>query len=135
MSIEFPIITKRTNFGLVPDVFIPVKVLTKYGYQSMRFILDTGADFTMLPLHMAELMDIDLKQCPQGISYGIEGQGVRIFMAPIQIKIGPVKLKVRCLFSQREDTPYLLGRADLFSVFKLTFDLSKNKIKLSQINL
>ena len=134
MSIEFPIILKRTRFGIIPDCLIRVDVLTKRGYQTMQFILDTGADFTMLPHHMAKLMNIDFKKCPQGVSYGIEGEGVRIFMSPIQIKIDHVECKVRCLFSEKEDTPYLLGRADILSIFKFTYDLPQKKIKLTKID-
>lgn len=134
MSINFPIIYKRTRFGVIPDAIIRVEVLTKFGYQAMQFIFDTGADFTMLPHHMAELMGIDLKHCPQGISYGIEGHGVRIFMSPIQVKIGHVDCKVRCLFSEKEDTPYLLGRADILSLFKFTYDFSEKKIKFTKVS-
>ena len=133
MSIEFPLVNKRTRFGIVPDSLIPVEILTKFGYQTLQFILDTGADFTMLPHHMADVMDVDLSTCPQGTSYGIEGDGVKVYASKIQIKIGPVELKVRCLFSKREDTPYILGRADLFSIFNITFDNKNRKVKLIKI--
>jgi len=52
VSIEFPLVNKRTSFGIVPDSLIPVEVLTKFGYQSLEFLLDTGGDFTMLPHHI-----------------------------------------------------------------------------------
>jgi hypothetical protein len=133
VSIEFPLISKRTSFGIIPDSLIPVQVQTRFGYQTLQFILDTGADFTMLPHHMADIIGIDLKRCPQSVSYGIEGGGIKIFMGHIQIKISHVELKIRCLFSERETTPYLLGRADLFSVFNIAFDNKRRKIRFSKI--
>jgi len=133
VSIEFPLINKRTSFGIVPDSLIPVEILSKFGYQTLQFILDTGADFTMLPHHMADVIGIDLTTCPQSISYGIEGDGVKVYMGKIQIKIGQVELKVRCLFSEKETTPYILGRADIFSTFNITFDNQNKKIRLSKI--
>ena len=133
MSIEFPLVNKRTSFGIIPDSLIPVEVLTKFGYQSLEFVLDTGADFTMLPRHMAEVIEIDLSACPQSRSYGIEGNGVKVYASQIQIKIGQVELKVRCLFSEKETIPYILGRADIFSRFNIIFDNRNKKIKLTKI--
>lgn len=133
MSIEFPLINKRTSFGIIPDSLIPVEILTKFGYQTLQFILDTGADFTMLPHHMADLIGIDLASCPKGTSYGIEGRGVRVYMSKIHVKIGQVETKVRCLFCERESTPYILGRADVFSAFNIVFDNQNKKIKFLKI--
>jgi len=95
VSIEFPLVNKRTSFGIIPDSLIPVEVLTKFGYQPLDFVLDTGADFTMLPHHMAEVIDVDLSTCPQSRSYGIEDDGVKVYVSQIQIKIGQVELKVQ----------------------------------------
>ena len=133
MSIEFPLVNKRTSFGVIPDSLIPVEVLTKFGYQSLEFALDTGADFTMLPNHMVKVSNVDLSTCPQSRSYGIEGDGVKVYASQIQIKIGQVELKVRCLFSERETTPYIPGRADVFSRFNIVFDNRNKKIKLTEI--
>ena len=133
MSIEFPLVNKRTNLGIVPDSLIPAELLTKFGYQTLQFVLDTGADFTMLPRHMADIIGIDLTTCSQSVSYGIEGEGIKVYMSKIQIKIGQVELKVRCLFSEKETTPYILGRADIFSILNITFNNRSKKIKLSKI--
>ena len=133
MSIEFPIVNKRTTFGIIPDALICVDIVTRYGYQPLEFLLDTGADFTMLPHHMADIIGIDLSNCPQGRSYGIEGEGVKVYASRIQIRIGNVELKTRCLFSEKETTAYILGRADIFSVFNISFDNQNKKIKLSEI--
>ena len=81
-SIEFPILPKITVFGTIPDALIPAVLQTRRGPLPLQFILDTGADFTMLPHHMAE-------------------------------------------------TPYLLGRADLFSAFSIAFDTRRRKIRFS----
>ena len=108
MSIEFPLVNKKTSFGIIPNPVIPVELLTKFGYQTLQFILDTGADFTMLPHHMANVIGIDLTVCPQNISYGIEGNGVKVTASKIQIRIDKVELKIRCFFSEKETTPYIL---------------------------
>lgn len=132
---EFPILDKKTNLGILPDVKIPVFLFTKLGYQPVAFLLDTGADFTMLPKHLAEWVGVNLNSCPQDRSFGIEGnKGIKVWLAKIQVKICRHELEIRCLFSDNDACPYLLGRADIFSHFNILFDNANKKIRLTKIN-
>jgi hypothetical protein len=133
VSIEFPLQNKRTSFGIIPNSVIPIEVLTLFGYQKIQFILDTGADVTMMPHHMAKVIGLDLKSCTKSISYGIEGNGVCVYAGKITIRIGKEQLLVRCLFSEKENTPYILGRADVFSAFNITFDNRAGKIIFTKL--
>ncbi len=131
---EFPLLEKKTNLGALPDVKIPIYILTKYGYQPISFLLDTGADFTMLPVNWAELLDIDLTSCSQEHSYGIEGgKGVAVWLGKIRVKICRHELDIRCLFSENPACPYILGRADIFTHFNILFDNKTKEIKLAKI--
>lgn len=125
------LLTKATAFGPVPDALIPVILKTRVGPLKIQFILDTGADFAMLPHHIADLAGVALAQAPSSRSLGIEGgRGVRTWLAAIDVLIGPYPVRLRCLFSANEQTPYLLGRADLFSAFVITFDTARRTIRL-----
>jgi len=131
-SIEFPLLEKVTAFGSIPDALIPATLQTKLGALKLQFILDTGADFTMLPHHMAGLLGIDLAKVPSGRSLGIEGgHGIKTWLGWIRLTIGPYPVRLRCLFSENERTPYLLGRADLFSAFSIVFDTRRKKIRFT----
>jgi hypothetical protein len=131
-SIEFPLLKKVTAFGVIEDALIPATLYTRHGPLGIQFILDTGADFTMLPHHMADLVGVDLTQAPSGRSTGIEGgRGIRIWLGHIKVTIGPYFLRLRCLFSSNERTPYLLGRADVFPAFSITFDAPRSRIRLT----
>lgn len=131
-SIDFPLLEKVTAFGSIPDALIPATLHTKLGPLNLQFILDTGADFTMLPHHMADLLGIDLAKVPSGRSLGIEGgRGVKTWLDWIRLTIGPYPVRLRCLFSENEQTPYLLGRADLFSAFSIAFDSRRKKIRFT----
>jgi predicted aspartyl protease len=133
---EFPILEKETTLGNIPDVEIPILLRNKYGYQRIDFLLDTGADFSMLPAHIAEWLDIDLASCSKDRSYGIEGgKGITVWLGKIQVKICQYELEIRCLFSENQSCPYILGRADIFSQFNLFFDNKNKKIRLSKIIL
>ena len=131
-STEFPLLKKVTAFGVIEDALIPAILHTRHGPLGIQFILDTGADFTMLPHHMADLVGVDLTRAPSGRSIGIEGgRGIRIWLGHIQVTIGPYLLRLRCLFSSNERTPYLLGRADVFSALIITFDAQRGRIRLT----
>ena len=91
-----------------PTIILPVR--TAAGYEEWRFVLDSGADFTLVP-----------------------GSGVSAQLAEITLRIGDVEFGVPCLFSSNENTPYLLGRMGLFSRFNITFDNRRRKIVLEEI--
>ena len=131
-SIEFPLHTKVTTFGPIPDALVPVTLTTRHGPLQLQCILDTGADFTMLPHHMAELVGINLTHAPRGRSLGIEGgRGIQTWLGTVTVTIGPYPVRLRCLFSSNDQTPYLLGRADLLSAFSITFDTVRRKIRFT----
>jgi predicted aspartyl protease len=132
VSIEFPLLKKVTAFGVIEDALIPATLQTRRGTLRLQFILDTGADFSMLPRHMADVVGVDLMQAPSGRSLGIEGgRGIQTWLGRIMVTLGPYPLRLRCLFSANERTPYLLGRADLFSAFVITFDTRAGTIRLT----
>ena len=133
MPIEFPLSEKRTRFGLLPDPKITIHVRTTSGYLPYRFLLDTGADVSMVPLSMAEDLGIDLARCPADQCSGIEGRPLRVYHASIAVRIGHVELSLPCLISETDTTPFLLGRAGLFARFTITFDTRRKRIVLTEI--
>lgn len=133
MSIEYPLNKNKTSLGTIADPTITIEILTKYGYRFFEFLLDTGADCTMLPKFMAEIIGLDLTTCQRTKSFGIEGKGVLVYIGKIDIKIGQHYLKVKCLFSEDDTTPFILGRLGLFSQFNILFDNRNKKIRLTKI--
>jgi hypothetical protein len=47
--------------------------------------------------------------------------------------IGETELRIPCLFSSNDNTPYLLGRMGLFNHYNVTFDNRRKKIVLERI--
>lgn len=133
MSIEYPLPKIRTPLGTVADPTIPIEVLTTSGYRIYDFLLDTGADCTLVPKFMAQLTGVDLSTCKRTHSFGIEGKGVVVYIGIIDIKIAKYHLKIKCLFSEEETTPFILGRMGIFSKFNIFFDNKHKRIKLSRI--
>jgi len=133
VSIVFPLSDVNTKFGTIPTPLLTISVLTKFGYQSYQFLFDTGADFTMLPRYMAEDIGVNTKTLPQIRSYGIEDRGINVFIGKIKVKFASEELTVRCLFSEKDTTPFLLGRIDIFTHFNIAFDNIHKKVTFTPI--
>mgnify|MGYP001603576057 CR=1 FL=1 len=54
----FPYQRKKTEFGIVYDPLISLSVKTKSGYQPLWFLLDSGADMTLLNCKLAKQLGI-----------------------------------------------------------------------------
>ena len=87
-------------------------------------IVDTGADYTILPKYFSKTLGINLeKDCIQYISKGIGGkEKVYVMKAKIIVMIGGVKRKIPVGFLNHDDIPPLLGREECLDTFKLIFE-------------
>ena len=135
MSIEFPLREIRTEFGILLDPTFELPVKTPSGYLRFRFLLDSGAELTMMPRSVAEQLGVNLGSAREMKVTGIEGSGVRAWLSEITLKIGEAECRLPCLFSSNENTPCLLGRMELFRRFNVTFDNRGQKIILESIAL
>jgi len=134
MPVDFPIGWKTISLGRVANPVIPLLVRTRRGYVSFDFLIDTGADCSMIPASIAQAeLGVVLARCPQETFFGIEGHGIRVFRGSLALKIGPHPVRVRCVFSSREHTPLILGRLDLFRHFSLTFDNRRRLIRFTKL--
>ncbi len=134
MSVDFPIGTKAISLGRVAEPVVPLLMRTRNGYAPFDFLIDTGADCSIIPAAIAETeLGLDLSRCRQDVFFGIEGSGLRVFRGWIALRIGPHPLRLRCVFSPREHTPLILGRMDLFRHFSITFDNRRQLIRFTKV--
>lgn len=85
-------------------------------------IVDTGADYTLLPRYFSERLGIDLKK--EGRLFktsGIGGQERVYFVKEIIAKIGDWKRNIPVGFLDRDEIPPLLGRHLFFERFEVVF--------------
>lgn len=115
-----------TDFG---EIFCPeflVEVLLATGiYQPFSFLLDSGADCTLVPRGMANLVGAQLPSVPNASVAGIYGRAMPAYRGKLKLRIRKEELEVRCLFTESNRTPFLLGRVDFFSFFDIDF-ISRN---------
>ena len=130
---NFPLLEKKTDLGKISNPKIPVFLKTRFGFKSFPFLLDTGADFTMLPASFAEVIGLKLDCLPKTHSYGIEGRGITVFVAKILLKLGKIPFEATAFLSTNESTPLILGRQGLFDRFNIRFDNRRKVIRISPL--
>lgn len=128
--IEFPYETKQSRHaGLILSPYVELEVRTKEGkFVSHRFIFDTGADFTSLPKYMAEIVGIDLKDCPQEVMYTAENEPMVTFHAKVKVRFRKKVFGILCVFTDRDDTPFLLGRVGFIGRFNMHLLAAEKKL-------
>lgn len=132
MPASFPLIRKSSNQGYIPNPIIPVRLLTQSGYVLFHFLVDTGSDFSLIPVAFAEPFGFDTSKMRSKEIRGLNQASVRMYIAKVTIKITHKPIEIRCGFtegrsSQALGTPFILGTIDVFDKYSIHFD---NKAKL-----
>ena len=133
VSIEFPLAQKSSPFGIISDPKIPISIRTLAGYFTYRFLVDTGADFSLAPRRLASQIGLDWNTLQETLVTGIEQGHVPARLGYLPIRIQELDVKVRCLFIDARKSLFILGRADFLDRFVLTIDHSRQRIILTEI--
>lgn len=85
-------------------------------------IVDTGADYTLLPKYFAERLSINLKKdCKTFKTEGIGGTEKVYFLKRIKAKLGEWERNIPVGFLDRDEVPPLLGRHAFLETFETLF--------------
>mgnify|MGYP001603569619 CR=1 FL=1 len=88
-----------------------------------NLLADTGADYTILPYHIAFELGVDLeKECKQFYTSGVGGtERVYLVKNGLKVRIGRVEKIIPSGFIERENIPPLLGRESCLNDFDIRF--------------
>ncbi len=124
--ISFPFtFVAETKMGKIYRPYVVIQVFSKAkdGWQNVRFVVDSGADYTLFPKWYAAYLGINLEtDCQKEISLGVGGKGKVYQYQNLPVKFGDRKIKIPTGFLENSDLPPLLGRLNCLEKFKLTFD-------------
>ena len=112
---------------VVPE--LPILVKTKFGYRREWFLVDSGADITMLPYFASKLLACKLEKSRTKM-FGIDGCGVSVYKSKIKVRFFNKEETIRCVFSERDDIPFILGRLDVLDKYNMLF--FKNEVCLEK---
>lgn len=86
-------------------------------------VVDTGADYTILPRHLSEKLRISLENdCLKDVTFGVGGEQVVYFCKrKIKAKIGNFERDIPVAFLDSNEVPALLGRLGFLETFDTEF--------------
>lgn len=122
--VSFPYELRQSDiFGAIRR---PVARVELYSWVFRRWlaytmVVDTGADYCVLPARIALHLGIELTHCEQQTASGIGGQQKVFVHRRVRLRLGPWEFLVPVGFVQREDLPPLLGRYRCLDTFDLRF--------------
>ena len=86
-------------------------------------VVDTGADYTILPRHFSEKLRISLeRECFKDITFGVGGEQTIYFCkSKIKAHIGSFERDIPLAFFDNNEVPALLGRLGFLETFNTEF--------------
>ncbi len=89
--------------------------------------VDSGADVSLLPRNFGVLLGLDLST-NLGEMRGIGEAIVPLSLQQVRLKIGEENISARVAVALINEVPYILGRLDVFKLFKISFQEYESKV-------
>lgn len=123
MEVEFAF--RRESSDLFGSIWRPVArviVIHRRRRVPQLFYVDSGADVTLIPKSVGDLLGLTLTS-PQEIREikGVGERGVPIVIRRLRLQVGSKVFSARVAWCLLEEVPLLLGRLDCFRLFDITF--------------
>jgi len=125
MVLTFPYEKKQSS--IFKEVFRPVAQVFIYSeakkiWYEVWMIVDSGADYTLLPINFVERLKINLKkECQLFKTAGIGGEEKVYLKKDLNVKIGNWERTVPVGFLDKDNIPPLLGRQGFLETFEVLF--------------
>lgn len=126
MDLKFPY--EDAGKGIFGKIFRPIAKVTLKSPISEKLvdiwmIVDTGADYTIIPRHFSEKLRISLERdCVKDTTSGVGGEETIYFCKKkIQARIGSFKRDIPLAFLDSNEVPALLGRLGFLETFDAVF--------------
>jgi hypothetical protein len=102
-----------------------VEIEISHKKQARKFlaVIDSGADNTLMPSYIADVLGIDRRGCPQYSVMGISMEPIEGFIADIDflVRKQTVKFTAPVVFIER-NIPILLGQEGFFDTYRIRFE-------------
>lgn len=118
-----------------PTVSIVFKNKSKF--IQTEAVIDSGADFTILPIEIAGILDIKLDLRTKATFYGAGSTPFTVYASPVEIEhilrqggFRPIKWKTKVFFAESQPG-ILLGQKGFLERFKVTLDGRKKEVEIT----
>lgn len=134
MPIVFPFEKIPSDiFGEVhrPYATVFLRKKNEDGWIDTRMVVDTGADYTLLPKMYARRLGIDIfTDCEVQETRGVGGTETIYLYRGLTARIGNYEQVIPVGFLERSDVPPLLGRQEFLETFRVVFE--KHRVSFSK---
>lgn len=119
---------QKRHSEIFGDVYRPMAKVNLWSYKIMDWVeavmlVDSGADYTLLPHFYANILGIDLKnQCASFRTMGVGGTESVSLLREHPVQLGAWEARVSIGFLSRDNVPPLLGRQDFLEKLRVVFD-------------
>lgn len=126
-----------SDFRLILRPIVTVRISGLTGHARWDALVDTGADETIFPLSMAELIGIKLDEEVTSVAAGISGDRLKIHYGEVGLEIEADGTRVAWRttvgfvdFGRADDEVIILGHGGCLDYFTATFDGENSLLEL-----
>ncbi len=125
MAVTFPFEkVYSTLFGTIyrPAAWVEFWSKKTNNWIGIWMVVDTGADYSLLPGYMSEYIGIDRKKdCKKLSTYGVGGSENVYLLEKAKVKLGQWEIQAPIGFFEKDSVPPLLGRQGFMEKFATLF--------------
>ncbi len=126
MDVKFPFENVgKSFFGQIfrPVAKVSLKSIKINVWAETWMVVDTGADFTILPRYLTADLGISLENdCVKDTTFGVGGQqSIYLYKKKIKAKLGEIERDIPVAFFDTNEAPALLGRLGFLETFDTEF--------------
>lgn len=124
-------LTSPFSKQLISRPIVPISL--EYEDVKVRYeaLIDSGADFTILPIGLMSVLNIDIKSCKEVNFSGVGGEIINGFITKVALGIGKHNYLTNVVFAEISGAIGILGQLGFFDFFKVAFDLKKKEIEIT----
>ncbi len=90
--------------------------------------VDSAADLTLIPLKLGEALGLKYRHSEVREVKGLGRRPFPVVVKKLQMKFAGKSIYANVAWSLKEEVPILLGRKDVFDLFKVTIDQAKQTV-------
>lgn len=129
MEIEFSY--RKENSKLIGVIYRPiakVEFKSNVGWVPELMYVDSGADITLIPKSLGDLLGFDISTEAIHEVRGIGETAIPVILKNIELKLGEYVFNSRVAWALIEEVPPLLGRLDIFDAFEVSFQQNEKRV-------
>jgi predicted aspartyl protease len=116
----------KSDLGVIYRPYIIVQIFMENigKWQPVEMVVDSGADYTLLPRRFSQILEIDLgRDCSADTTAGIGGsETIYLYKKGVKIRLGDWIKKAPVGILERDDIPPLLGRLEFLETLRVVFE-------------